>query len=161
MVNDKWEKLLNYINKPLARETIIDYYTKHNIIYERCELYCDFVLSLVDLIFDTYLGDELMNEAERRNHFKWCWNTTVNRFTKEGIYVDNQKLYKYFLDFMTTVWYSIPKKEYNKLTRNINKLWSDILNYNGNKSKSDIDTLIEVYKLFENSVIFKQKDFIL
>lgn len=141
----------------MSKESILVLYAAHNIKYEKCELYSDFVQSLINLIFTTYLGDEITTQVEQKNHFKWCWNKNVENFKLEGINVDSQKLYKYFSDFMFQVFYTVPKTETEKANENILKLWKYILDYNNNKSKSDVDTLIEVYKLFEAGTNFEQK----
>lgn len=153
--NKKGLDLFNYINKPMSKESILVLYAAHDIKHEKCELYSDFVLSLIGLVFDTYLGDEFTSPTEQKNHFKWCWNKNVENFKFEGVHVDSPKLYKYFFDFMFQVYYTIPKTEAEKANENILKLWKYILDYNNNKSKSDVDTLIEVYKLFESGVHFE------
>lgn len=146
-------ELLNYINTPLSKESISLLYATHNIKYEKCELYSDFIQSLIFLIFDTYMGDDITSEKEQKNHFKWCWEKNVDNFKTEGIGVASSKLYNYFSDFMYEVYYPMTKKEENqKAHANILKLWSYIFDYNNIKSKSDMDTLIEVYKLFEDSL---------
>lgn len=144
---------MNYINTPMSKESIILLYNTHNIKYEKCELYNDFIQSLTLLVFDTYMGDDITDEKEQKNHFKWCWDKNIDNFKKEGIGIANIKLYNYFLQFMMEVYYPISKKEQNeKAHTNILKLWSYIFDFDNNKSKSDMDTLIEVYKLFENSI---------
>lgn len=148
-------ELLNYINKPMSKESIFVLYDAHGIKHEKCELYSDFILSLINLIFDTYLGDDITSQVDQKNHFKWCWNKNVENFKLEGVHVDNPKLYKYFYDFMFQVFYSVPKSGYEKVNENILKLWKYILDYNNNKSKSDVDTLIEVYELFEAGTHFQ------
>lgn len=147
--------LLNYIKKPMSKESILVLYTLHKVKYERCEVYSDFVQSLIGLIFDTYLGDDITSPSDQKNHFKWCWNKTVDKFKEEGIHIDNPKLYKYFFDFMYQVFYTVPKSVDQKYNQNILNLWKYILDYNNNKSKSDLDTLIEVYKLFEAGTNFE------
>lgn len=146
-------KLLNYINTPMSNESIVVLYNANNIKYEKCELFNDFLQSLMILIFDTYMGDDITNNIERQNHFKWCWKKTLENFKKEGIIIGDQKLYKYFLDFMLDVYYPISQKEDNPVQlTNITRLWAYMFNFGNNKTKSDMDTLIELYKLFENSL---------
>ena len=144
---------LKYINMRMSKESITVLYDANNIKHEKCQLYNDFTQSLILLIYETYMGDDITNENERKNHFKWCWNKNVKNFEEEGIKINSEKLYNYFLEFMLEVYYPISKKEENPAAHeNILKLWSYIFNYNNNKSKSDLDTLIELYKLFENSM---------
>jgi hypothetical protein len=150
---NKTLKFLDYIGKPMSRESITVLYSANNIKYEKCELYNDFVQSLIFLIYDTYMGDDITNEKDKKNHFSWCWNKNVENFKKEGLTFENNKLKNYFLEFMLEVYYPISKKEENQIALdNIIKLWSYIFDYNNNKSKSDVDTLIEIYNIFENSL---------
>lgn len=150
---NKTLKFLDYINKPMSRESIIVLYSANNIKYEKCELYNDFIQSLIFLVYDTYLGDDITNEQEQKNHFNWCWDKNIINFKKENISFNDTKLKNYFLEFMLEVYYPITKKDENQIALdNILKLWSYIFDYNNNKSKSDVDTLIEVYQMFENSL---------
>ena len=48
--------------------------------------FLDYVDSLLTLITETFLGDDVMGDDEARlNHFKWCWNKTIDNFRKENI----------------------------------------------------------------------------
>ena len=153
MINkNKTLELLNYINKPMSRENIAILYTNNDIKYEKCDMFNDFIQSLLMLIFDTYMGDDITSPSEQKNHFKWCWNKNVENFKKEGIIIGDYKSYSYFLEFMCDVYYPITKKENVQSSRNLLKLWAFIFDYSNLKSKSDIDTLIEVYKMLNNSI---------
>ena len=156
MDNRKALNFLKYINSPMSRESIIVLYSANNITHEKCELYNEFIQSLIFLVYDTYMGDDITNENEQKNHFNWCWGKNIENFEKEGFIFNSLKLKNYFLEFMLEVYYPITKKNENKIALdNIIKLWVYIFDYNNNKSKSDMDTLIEVYKMFENSLKIK------
>jgi len=156
MDNRKALNFLKYINTPMSRESIIVLYNANNIKYEKCELYNEFIQSLIFLIYDTYMGDDITNEIDQKNHFNWCWTKNIENFDKEGFIFNSLKLKTYFLEFMLEVYYPITKKNENQTALdNIIKLWVYIFEYNNNKSKSDMDTLIEVYKMFENSIKIK------
>jgi hypothetical protein len=49
---DKDRNFLAYINNPMSKESILVIYDANNVIFEKCELYSDFVQSLLRLIFD-------------------------------------------------------------------------------------------------------------
>lgn len=150
---NKQINFLNYIKAPMSKESIAILYSANNIKFERCELYSDFVQSLMLLIFDTYLGDDITNNKEQINHFNWCWYKNLDNFKNEGIIVSNSYLYNYFLDFMLEVYYIIPNKNKNpNLHIKIINLWVLIFKYNNSKSKSDMDTLLEIYKIFDKSL---------
>jgi len=146
--------LLSYINQPLSKESIAVLYSANNIKFERCELYSDFVQSLLLIVFDTYLGDDITNHDEQIKHFSWCWNKNIDNFKKEGITFNNNALYSYFLEFMLEVFYPLTKKDENKNNyKNILNLWLFTFDFTVLKTNSDIDTLIEIYQLFEKSLI--------
>ena len=145
---------LNYLSNPLTMSNIDLIYNSKFIIYERCDLYRDFILSLTSLIFDTYMGDDVTKEEQRVSHFKWCWDRTIDNFEIEGIvFGHNQELYEYFLTFMIEVYYLVNKKKGGEnIEYNIIKLWKYIFNYQIQKTRSDIDTFIGVYDMFEKSL---------
>ena len=140
-----------YINTPMSRESIVVLYGANNIKFDKCELYSDFVHSLLQLAFDTYMGDDITSVEEQINHFKWCWNKNIENFKTEGIIFDSPKLYNYYLEFMIETYYSSINK--TKIDfKVLIKLWDDIFNYNQTKSNSDIDTLIEIYQIMDSAL---------
>lgn len=156
-MNNRYDKInfLAYINNPMSKESVTMLLNSNNIKFDKCELYNDFVQSLLMCVFDTYLGDDIMNQEDQLNHFKWCWLKTVNDFGKEGIKFENTKLYEYFLEFTIEVFYSYKEKiPLNYTDKGILKIWMDLFDFNKTKTNSDIDTLIEVYNIFEKSLKF-------
>jgi len=154
MINkNKTLELLDYINKPMTRESISILYAANNISYQKCELFNDFIQSLLLLVFDTYMGDDITNQTEQKNHFKWCWDKNVENFKKEEIVIGDKKSYQYFSQFISDMYYQVNKKDEKLINNSLIKTWSFILNADNVKSKSDVDTFIEVYRMLENSLI--------
>ena len=154
-MNNKYDKLsfLAYIHNPISRESMNVLYASNNIKYEKCELYSDFVQSLFMLIFDTYMGDDYMTIEHQKKHFNWCWEKVVDNFKEEGIHFNSVKLYEYFLEFMFEVFYTYEnKKRFDYTDKGLLKIWFDIFNYDKIKTQADMDTLIEIYKIFEKSL---------
>jgi len=152
-MNNKKNNFLKYIHTPVSKESVVVLYDANNIKFEKCELYGDFVQSLLSLAFDTYLGDDITNLEQQKNHFKWCWNKNVSNFAKEGVIFESNKLYEYFLEFMLEVYYtSVDKKKTENMDKNLLKLWDDVFNYNNTKTNHDVDTLIEIYQIMEKSL---------
>jgi hypothetical protein len=147
-------KFLEYIKTPLTPEMITSLYSSCNISYERCLLYHDFIQSLVAIVFDTYLGDDVTDEEFRIKHFEWAWGKNVNNFKSENIHFNStNELYNYFLDFFIETFYSVQNKDgFPTLRPNLTKLWSYLFNSNVVKTRSDIDMLIEIYTLFSKSL---------
>jgi hypothetical protein len=154
-MNDKYDRLsfLAYINNPMTWEVITMVYTKNNIKYEKCQLYSDFVQSLLITVFDTYMGDDVTPQEEQNNHFIWCWNKTIEIFKEEGINFKNDRIMEYFSEFMFEVFYFNQEKNKSDYTdKTILKLWLDIFDYTKLKTNADIDTFIEIYRLMEMSL---------
>jgi hypothetical protein len=154
-MNDKYDRLsfLAYINNPMTWEVITMVYTKNNIKYEKCQLYSDFVQSLLITVFDTYMGDDVTPQEEQNNHFIWCWNKTIEIFKEEGIHFKNDRIMEYFSEFMFEVFYFNQEKNKSDYTdKTILKLWLDIFDYTKLKTNADIDTFIEIYRLMEMSL---------
>lgn len=152
-------KFLNYLNKTLDMKTIELIYDSNQITLERCDLYKDFITSLFTVVFETYMGDSYTNKEDRVKHFKWCWDKNINSFIDEGIiFGHSDELYEYFLNFIVEVYYAINgDKDDVVIERNIKKLWGYIFNYQEKKTQSDVDTFIEVYKMFDKSIKLGKK----
>ena len=156
MMDNKNKKrdLLSYIKTPLSENSIAVLYSAHNIRYERCQLYSDFIQSLLLIIFDTYMGDDIMSDEEKVKHFNWCWNKNISNFKKEGIIFNNTDIgFNYFLEFILEVFYSVNDKESKPhISVTIRTLWLLLFSYNRTKTRSDIDNLIEIYGILDKSL---------
>jgi len=142
-----------YLNNPMNENELKNFYIENKIIYEKCELFNDFTQSLLLIIFDTYLGDEITDKDEQIKHFKWCWDKNISNFKKESIHVESENLYNYFVEFVVSVFYSVKNKNNKEvLELNITKIWDSLFDLNTKKSNSDIDVLLEIYNLFEDSL---------
>jgi hypothetical protein len=157
-MDDDYNKIsfLAYIHNPISKESVSVIYASNNIKYDKCELYSDFVQSLLMLIFDTYMGDENMDIDDQIKHFNWCWDKVVNNFNEEGIRINSKKLYNYFLEFMLEVFYNYEDKNvYGYIDNGILKIWYEVFIYDKQKTQADIDTMVEIYKIFEKSIIIE------
>ena len=147
-------EFLNYIKNPLTKDKISKLYRENHIVHERCLLYGDFIMSLTELIFETYIGDDVMTLDDRKNHFLWCWNRTRDSFKLEGInFNDTWDLEEYFIEFFMEAYYKETEKDVKiGLYKKISDFWYHIFDYRKVKTRSDIDNLVEVYKLFDKSL---------
>lgn len=129
-------------------------YQLNNIKRDRCELYSDYVQSLYHLIFDTYLGDDMMNYTQQINHFKWCWNKNRDNFATEGIkFKDSEELYNYFMVLTLELYYPMPfKEESDDPDNKLLSLWRHLLDYSTPKSDATVASFIKVYNLFNNAL---------
>ena len=78
----------------------------------------------------------------------------LENFKKEGFTFNSVKLYNYFKEFTLEVFYNTRDKNVVGYTdKKSLSLWSDIFDFKKRKTNSDLDTLIEIYKLFDKSLI--------
>lgn len=136
----------------MNKEDISLMYKINNITPERTGLYLDFTQTIHQTIISTYLGDEVMDNKSIKEHFDWCWNKTVNSFKKEEIFFDSNELYNYFYTLFLESFYS----ENDKSDLNVNKLlefWLDIFNFSKTKTRSELEAFIDLYKLFDKSLL--------
>lgn len=137
----------------MSKESVGMIYEANNISFEKCELYGDYIITLINIITDTYMGDDIMDEKERMNHFNWCWGKNIEIFKNEGYLINSDKLYEYFLNYFKDFFYfSEHKKDKDTNDTNTLKLWSHIFDYNSIKTKDDLELFLQLYKIFEFSL---------
>jgi hypothetical protein len=71
-----------WVSKPLNQEDVEIWFNMNNMSMEKRELYGDVIIGLVELISNTYLGDDKNNITDTKiyltqedidSHFNWCW----------------------------------------------------------------------------------------
>jgi hypothetical protein len=150
-------EFLRYISTPLTKEEMTLLYKANNVKYDKCELYYDFIKTLNILVADTYLGDDVINtDEDKKKHYLWCFSKVITDFKEQDIVFDDiSDLRSYFYHFYNELFYPSEEKE-NVLTK-LNNLPNMSFDYSRIKTRSDMDVLIELYKLFEKSLNFKLK----
>lgn len=146
-----YKDLIEYISKPMDQEELEFLYKINNIKIERVELYLDFIHTLFYNVTETYLGDDVVKGDDIKKHFDWCWDKSIKTFELEGIFFLSDDLYNYFYSLFFESFY----KEEDKSDENVNQLiffWEDIFDYRGEKSKSDLESLLDLYKIFNDSL---------
>lgn len=139
---------LNYLENTMSLDAMLMEYSSKKVYKERCELYGDFVSSLLLLIFDTYLGDDFLNSQQKVQHFNWCWNRVVSNFEKEGFHFESDILYEKFLLFLLDVYYPLEDKSTQR-TSKLLKIWSTMFDYTERKSRANMDLFLEYYLKFD------------
>ena len=125
---------------------------KYIIIKDRIEIYKDFTISLINYIIGYYLDkDTLSADVDIKNHYNWCFNKVCDEFKLEGIeFGDNDMLREYFYDFF---YYQFYKRNNIEITIQFyEKFWTNIFNYDKQKNKNVISTMIELYNVFDKSI---------
>jgi len=148
-------KFISYMIQPLTYEQMNLLYKANDIKFDKCSLYYDFIKSLNKLLVSTFLGSEFINsERQTAEHYSWCFNKVILNFKKENITFDEtDKLREYFLYFYDELFY----KDDNRSLEKLDRLAELSFNFERLKSKSDIDIMIELYRMFDKCLYFKTK----
>jgi hypothetical protein len=153
MANRKQE-LLQTIQKDLTNNELLTFYTTNNIVFERIDLFRDFVISLTLLVSSTYLGDTLTSPEQRMKHFDWCWNKNLNNFAEEHIYIKSKGVhYRYFSKYFAETFYAKEDKETS--VKLILKFWNSIMSYLSIRRQIDLQVFIGLYKMMDSYLVFE------
>ena len=152
-------RFFDWLAKPMDKEDINAWYLANNITPELTELFRDFCFSFLNLLKDTYLGDDFndnketkvgMTTNQKKEHFKWCWDKTIKNFNKESIdFKFNNDDSEFFESFFFEVFYNQPDQ---KVKEQINNFFKQIFDRGVNKTKSDIEMFTDIYKVLERSL---------
>ena len=151
------ENFFSYISKPVEKEDMEIWIQGNNICYLKFELYSDFVSSLIGLIYETYLGDEVdkttnirLNDEDNLKHFDWCWEKTVENFKREKIYfIEKGDHYTFFQGFLIETFYN---QKINQVKFSLNRFFDEIFNLDGPHTMSDLDLLSTIYKSMDKNL---------
>jgi hypothetical protein len=129
---------------------------KYIIVKDRVEIYKDFTLNLLYYIIDYYLDSETLSaDQDIRNHFNWCYRKVCDEFKQENLdFSTNEVLKDYFYQFYYHQFYKL-KIEVNNHDNSLvfyEKFWRNIFEIDKQKNKNVINTLIEVYNIFDTSI---------
>lgn len=153
------ENFFNYVSKPVSQEDVAIWFKMNNILPEKMELYYDFVISLYELILDTYLGDDMDSETkvtitdeDNIKHFNWCWIKTVENFQKEEIVVgDTGEHHQYFEALFLEIFYNQTDVAIRKA---IKSFFTDLFSLNNEFSQSDLDMVTTIYKNMDKNTTY-------
>jgi hypothetical protein len=157
--NSNMGRFFDWLAKPMNQEDITAWYLANNITPELTELFRDFCFSFLILLKETYLGDDFldnketrvgMTDQQKKEHFKWCWNKTIENFNKESIdFKFNESDSEFFESFFFEVFYDQPDQ---KVKDTINEFFTQLFDNVGKKTKSDIEIFTDIYKVLERSL---------
>jgi hypothetical protein len=142
---------------PVPKDEVDIWFSVHNMIPEKIELYGDIFESLTTLILETYLGEETnetkirMSDDDITNHFDWCWKKTIDGFEKENILLDSDGEHK---DYVKTFFLDSFYYQKDSEIRSAVKIFvKDLFDIDKVFVKSDLDIITEIYKVFNRTVI--------
>ena len=151
------ENFYNWMMVPVPKDEVDIWFSVHNMIPEKIELYGDIFESLTTLILETYLGEETnetkirMSDDDITNHFDWCWKKTIDGFGKENILLDSDGEHK---DYVKTFFLDSFYYQKDSEIRSAVKIFvKDLFDIDKVFVKSDLDIITEIYKVFNRTVI--------
>ena len=151
--NFKNRNFLEYLNSPISKEAIDFIYKTNSIRFEKCDLYVDYIKSLLMIVFDTYMGDEVTDIKEQEKHFNWCYLKNQENFVKEGLLFNSDELYDYFYGFTLDFFYNSPEKNEDiNFNKSLISILTNIFEYDRLKTRSDVDIMLEIYKIIDLSL---------
>lgn len=152
------DNFFNYVSKPVPSEDVDVWIRVNNIIPEKMRLYSDFTHTLNIILHDTYLGEEELpndtrinlTEEDKNKHFDWCWNKTVDIFSKEKVIFEKKgEHYDYYKTFYDDIFYN--QKDKN-VRDSVEPFFNDLFDMKKTFTKSDLDMLVTIYKLLEKNM---------
>lgn len=141
-------------NRPLSEDSLNILYSANNIDYDLVELFNDFTQSLLLIIFETYLGDDVLTDSDKMKHFDWCWEKNIENFKKEGIIIkDDDEVFNHYLEFMLNFFYLIDKSDdLEEISMTIRVIWTSIFSYKKLKTKKEVDKFLKIYSLMKKTL---------
>jgi hypothetical protein len=151
------ENFFTYISKPVDKEEVKLWLEVNDICYHKFELYSDFVNSLVELIYDTYLGNDtnkttniVLEDEDNSKHFDWCWERVIDNFRKENItFLKEGEHYEFFKGFIIETFYN---QTINEVKFSLDKFFKEIFYLDGPHTMSDLDLLKQIYKSLDKNI---------
>lgn len=148
---DKEQGYVEFINSDSYKTHLDLWYKVHNITREKTELYCDFLITLLEFIEDTYLGDDVIKkEDDIISHFTWCFNQTISLFEKERIYFKQRgNHYEFFKLFFIGAFYNSTNPNAGQVIR---EYFEILFGYQAKKAQIDIDMFTEMYHFLDQNL---------
>ena len=145
------EGYLEFIASESYKNQIDIWYKAYNISREKTDLFHDFIFALYDLIDNTFLGSDVYeSDHDQKNHYTWCWDKVIDSFNKEKIFFKERgNCYEYFWNFFLEAYY-FAQSEGNQLK--IKEYFSKLFDFKHKKTRSELDMLTEIYKLFDQNL---------
>jgi len=142
---------IEFITSESHKNEIDAWYRSYNIVYEKTQLFRDFIIPLLDLLESTYLGDEyITDESDKKNHFLWCINKIISNFEKEKIYFKKEGIHvDYLWTFFQNTFYQNDNPD--KLKR-VREYLSNVFVFNYSKTKTDLELLTEFYIILNQNL---------
>jgi hypothetical protein len=153
------EEFNKFLNQKLDDDKIELFYRANFINPLKAELFHDFTISLLDTIHASYPGDDVSPDGYYFNHFKFCFDKVIKNFSIEQLFFngDGKEVSEYFYLTLEETYYKDQNKE--KTIFALKNLYNKIFDMeNMNKTQSDMDIFLDIYKSFLKLFIKKSHE---
>jgi len=131
---------------------VMDEIRKQIVVFDRVELYSDFVSNLIHYIFHYYIDDGSFDDEDIDKFYDWCYDKVCAEFMEEDIdFSKNNTLRQYFKTYFNENYFyanSSLKSTYTYYLDN----WKSILDPQNVENNKNIDTFILVYSMFDKTI---------
>lgn len=125
---------------------------KQVIIFDRVEIYKDFILNLIYYIFEYYIDDGSFDNEDVDKFYDWCFNKVCDEFKEEDIdFSDNKKIKKYFKEYFE-INYFYAKEEYKQDRDFYITFWENVFSANSIEDNKLLGAFVELYSFFDDSI---------
>jgi hypothetical protein len=151
MIMENKKNFVDFTSYENYKHQIEIWYRAYNISREKMELFHDFLISLYELVDNTYLGSDVIStDDDIKGHFNWCWDKVIDNFNKEKIYFKNRgNCHEYFWNFFLEAFYF--NKIENKRIR-IDEYVNMLFDIDYLKNRSELDVVTEIYRLLDQNL---------
>ena len=131
---------------------------KQITIFDRVEVYRDFIINLTHHIFEYYIDDGSFDKEDVDKFFDWCYDRVCDEFKEEDIdFSQNFKVKKYFKEYFH-VNYFYADDEYKKDKDHYINFWKNIFDAKSVENKKLFLAFVELYSYFDESINEKIKE---
>jgi hypothetical protein len=131
--------------KTMTMSQLAAIYNRIGIEEAKVEVFKAFTLDLINTVYDTFLGnDTINNERDIIKHYLWCFDKVAIQYhSKWYKFNENEDLKEYFLEYFKENIYAVEESRELDLDH-----FSFLLQHNTPKQKFEVNSFIELYKLF-------------
>jgi hypothetical protein len=131
--------------KKLTKNEMDNLYKRKGIDSSKVEVFKAFTLDLINTIYNTFLGnDTINNEGDIVRHFHWCYTkVATNYHAKWYKFEENTHLEDYFLEYFKENIYAVEESREIDIDH-----FGFLFEYNVPKERFEVNSFIELYDLF-------------
>lgn len=125
---------------------------KQIIIFDRIQLYRDFVINLINYIKKYYIDDGSFDEEDVELFYNWCFNKVCDEFKEEDIdFSDNKNLRKYFKKYFYDNYFFADTNIRFDHEFSLS-FWDGVLSSKNLENKKLLYSFVEIYSIFDETI---------